>query len=700
MKFLSRFTLLLMASMLQALPPPLTIEHVSEIRQLSREQAANAIPVRITGVSLWAGMGAVVVDDGDQSVWVECKLASGIPIRKADLHPGSLLVVEGVTDPGGFAPIIIPSSLKKIGTLPIRPPRRVPIERLLSGNEDGQRVEIEGIVQELLYDQINKGSVMMSLISEGHFCRVFTVAGKDLLERDLVDAKIRVRGILAPDHNARAETTNIKILTSNSADVDVLVPPPRDAFQSPYVPLHQLAPFSPESRPWNRKVTSGVVTLAIPGNYFFLQHGDTAIRVQSKSAKIAPGDRVDVAGFVTRYDSIATMKNALVRVVGSSPLPPPIRTSPEALLKIRGNSKNVISHPDPACRKIRISGRIQQIDWLKPDVIKAIWIEDGSTIFPAYLPLAQSLTPDQADSLVPGASAELTGICELKFSGIDTLRRSFAPVAFHLLLSSPSEIRVTHRPSWWTPARMKVALAGVCITLALVLTWTSLLRRQVARQSRIIGEKIAGEAVHAERYRIARDLHDSLEQQLTGVSLHLYGASSSIQSNPGSAENALVIARRMLKHTQRETRNAIRDLRSPILKSLGLVETLRNLAAEMSSASGPGISFEVPEAPLLLTPDAEYQLLRLTQEALCNALKHAGATFITIRIVSNTEHLELSIQDNGCGFKPDALDAANPSHFGMLGMQERASKIGASWSILSAPGLGTTISVSLKTPPP
>ena len=149
----------------------------------------------------------------------------------------------------------------------------------------------------------------------------------------------------------------------------------------------------------------------------------------------------------------------------------------------------------------------------------------------------------------------------------------------------------------------------------------------------------------------------------------------------------------MLKHTQRETRNSIRDLRSPLLENRGLAEALRVLAAESTSSTGPEVALQVSSEPVNLTPDTEYQLLRLAQEALGNALKHAEAKHISIHLDSTPEQILLTVTDDGRGFRPDALDASDPSHFGMLGMQERASKIGAAWNITSSPGRGTTVTV-------
>ena len=160
-------------------------------------------------------------------------VAVHVDFSQEDCQPGSHLEIEGVTDPGGYAPIVIPTAIRRIGTLPIREAKRVSVDRLLSGSEDGQRVEIEGVVQEFVHSSLGPGAIMMSMVTDGNFCRVFVAKGDSLDESQLVDARVRVRGILAPDHNARAQVVNLKLLTTSASDFDVLTRPPADPFLSP-----------------------------------------------------------------------------------------------------------------------------------------------------------------------------------------------------------------------------------------------------------------------------------------------------------------------------------------------------------------------------------------------------------------------------------------------------------------------------------
>lgn len=704
---LSRFSFILWIALSTCLiaqvpvAPVAPITRVEEIRKLSRAEAAQSLPVKFSGVTLWAGLGAIVVDDGEQSIWVPIKhnnTQKEHDFSHLAIAPGNHVMIEGHTDPGGFAPVVVPQSIRQLGHLPIRQPKRVSIDQLLSGREDGQLLEVEGVIQEFLPSSLGHDSYMLSMVIAGHFCRVYVTQGQGLEPSELVDAHVRVKGILAPDHNARAQVLNLKLLTNSADDFEILTRPPPDPFAAPRVALDCLALFSPNAESWHRKVTSGVIIFAVPGQYFFLQAGDASIRVSSSAADLQAGQHVDVAGFVDRFDSIASLKNAVVRPLGTKELPTPMRVTSDMILDPKGYNRRSHATFDPACKMVSISGLIQKIDWDNPGMPRAVWVMSDERLFPAYLPLKQTLNKEQLRTWVPGAQVKLTGICELKFSGVDLLKRSYTPHAFHLLMPSPAALEIRQLPPWWNQQRMKFALACIGFLSLLLFSWAWLLRKQVARQSRIIGDKIADEAVHAERTRIARDLHDSLEQQLASVSLHLYGAKSAIQSNPESAVSTLDLARRMLKHTQRETRNSIRNLRSPLLENRSLVDALHLLAKESSSSSGPVIDVIVKNESKHLSADIEYQLLRLSQEAIGNAIKHASAQHIEVVLDASTERLTLTITDDGTGFVPDSSQAPTPLHFGMLSMRERAAKIGGTWKIHSAPGEGTTIQITLPLP--
>lgn len=228
---------------------------------------------------------------------------------------------------------------------------------------------------------------------------------------------------------------------------------------------------------------------------------------------------------------------------------------------------------------------------------------------------------------------------------------------------------------------------------------TFFFRRIVAKQARIIGEKLSDEAVSDERDRMARDLHDTLEQQLAGVALQLDGADKIAKTDPAQIHSRLGLARRMLRHTRTEARRSVWDLRSKVLEIQGLGAALRSMAAGVSSEEGPKVLLDINGLTRPLPPGADFHLLRIAQEALANAVKHSDAREIGIVLRETTNAAVLAVHDDGCGFVTAPPDLPVNSQVGILGMHERVEKIGASLDIQSSPGHGCAVTVILPTRP-
>lgn len=231
-----------------------------------------------------------------------------------------------------------------------------------------------------------------------------------------------------------------------------------------------------------------------------------------------------------------------------------------------------------------------------------------------------------------------------------------------------------------------IALLGFCGT------W--LMRRQVKSQMQIISDKLRTETIGEERDRMARELHDTLEQQLSGVALQLDSLDHAVNQNPAAASSTLSLARRMLRYTRLEARRSVWDLRSKVLEKHGLSAALRAIA-ETSGPTGPNIEVEVQGKEHPLDAGVDFHLLRIAQEATTNAIKHGNATHINIGLEYLPELTRLQIKDDGCGFDPATSQPSPGPHFGLLGMHERAAKINATLALDSAPSQGCTITISL-----
>ena len=197
------------------------------------------------------------------------------------------------------------------------------------------------------------------------------------------------------------------------------------------------------------------------------------------------------------------------------------------------------------------------------------------------------------------------------------------------------------------------------------------------------------EAVLAERNRIARELHDTVEQGLTAVMLQLDTVAAHWSTAPEIARKGLDLARNMARHCMGEARNAVRDLRSET--SGDAVAALQRMSAGFQSA-GSEIHFGVQGSPYPLPRDVETTLVRIGQEAVTNAVKHARATRIGLDVNFGLDVIDLRVSDNGVGFAAQPpLERVASGHFGLLGMRERANKVRGTLVIDSLPGRGTTI---------
>lgn len=677
------------------------LEIIGDIRRLPREQAASALPVKLHGTCIYTANGEFFLHDGSHGIWVSSLTArtrglladdSGL----ANLKAGDILQVEGVTDPGNYASQILPSVIRRTGSGEMPEPVRISAEQLVAGSEDGQYVELDGVIQAI---QVLPDRTVCTLVAKGVNCllALYGEAARDL--PPLVDARVRVVGAFAPDFNNRSEAVRPKVISSRAGCIEILTHPPADPFDSPSVPLSRLRGFSPDVTLFHRKVTSGLVTFVRPGEFFFLRDGDTSIRVLSNETHLQPGWKVDVAGFIAVSQHLAALKNGIVRKTGEAEIPPPQAATARALLDSaswRGD-KSQLASSDLNGHTLTLHGRITRVDRGPRMEPTTVWIESDDIAFPAFLPSRQfsSATQQVPPAWQIGAEVSLTGACELIFSGRPDPLGLYNPDGFHVWLAAPGDLMVTRPAPWWTPRRLTIALSATGIATLIAVGGIAVLRRKIKRQILIISRGLEKSAVAAERERMARDLHDTLEQQLTGVAMQLESIAKSPDARSPEFANRIGLASRMLQHSREEARRSVWDLRNKILENHGFAAALESLATSAAIDGGPQVSTIITGSRAHLPSAVTYPLLRMTQEALANALKHAQAQKIIIELEMAPHYYRIGITDDGRGFDPKSSDPQAPPHFGLIGIRERASKIGASVEISSRPGYGCKVTIQL-----
>ena len=201
-------------------------------------------------------------------------------------------------------------------------------------------------------------------------------------------------------------------------------------------------------------------------------------------------------------------------------------------------------------------------------------------------------------------------------------------------------------------------------------------------------------AVIKERNRLARDLHDSVTQALYGVSLYSEAAARQLASGDTHlVANHLSEIRCTAQESLREMRLLIFELRLPKLKIEGLTAAIQTRLDAVESKVGMETALTV-EGDGHLAPEVEEGLYRIAQEALNNALRHAHARSVAVRLHYNNRTVTLEIIDDGIGFDP--TEARSRGGFGLRGMEERAARLGAALTMISSPGKGTRITVEVS----
>jgi nitrate/nitrite-specific signal transduction histidine kinase len=198
-------------------------------------------------------------------------------------------------------------------------------------------------------------------------------------------------------------------------------------------------------------------------------------------------------------------------------------------------------------------------------------------------------------------------------------------------------------------------------------------------------------AVLEERNRLAREIHDTLAQGLTGIVVQLEAAERVAARRPEQAAASLERAKQLARRSLEEARRSLWNLRPTPLEHLSLCEALRQETARLREQDGLEARFIVRGKERRLPPDDELNLFRIAQEALTNVRQHARARSVTVELAFTERGLRLSVTDDGIGGLDS--DGRKKAGLGLLGMRERAHLLGGELRIESPVGGGTRITV-------
>lgn len=295
-------------------------------------------------------------------------------------------------------------------------------------------------------------------------------------------------------------------------------------------------------------------------------------------------------------------------------------------------------------------------------------LRGGHQNFSAILPSDVADQELSRKSMQPGATLRLTGILIVNH-GNDTLGGD----AFSLQLRGADDIELIEPPSWWTRAHMLMLGAlGTILILIAIAAWNHI------RHARY-------RAVAEERASIARDLHDTLAQGYAGITLQLEAAQQKLGSDPRRAGELLNEALQLVRHSRHESHISIDILRS-LSRSHRLDELVSRCVQQLGAGSQARIYQRISGEPIVLSYTMVNNLFRIVQEALANAVHHARASVILVKVEYRKDGVLIEVQDDGRGFDPALAPGPEEGHFGLAGMRERCAAINAKLDFQSAPG--------------
>lgn len=197
-----------------------------------------------------------------------------------------------------------------------------------------------------------------------------------------------------------------------------------------------------------------------------------------------------------------------------------------------------------------------------------------------------------------------------------------------------------------------------------------------------------------ERNRLAREIHDTLAQWLTGMILQLETADAMLETKtePERIQQIIQQTLSLARESIDEARRSVLDLRAAPLEGRTLAEALKTLINETQTQNNITIKYEIIGGGHPLSARVEVGLYRIAQEAINNIISHSSAQSIWIQLVIMPDNVKLTVSDNGSGFDPSCIPSG---HFGLSGMKERVKLLGGQLTIQSTPGIGTEISANI-----
>lgn len=576
---------------------------------------------------------------------------------------------------------------------PTDEPIPVTATELLDGKCNSRFVRIEGTIVDFLHDKVNPNFRLLVVNSDDETVLVTsrTLKEDDKTLQALVGATVSICGANDRDwNNENNRQFSRTLYLYRLDDINVLKPAPASPFD--VEELSGLKDVRPARIPrlGRRRTTGRVLARWGRNKLLVVARNDDVMRIELDAPTIPkPGEFIETVGVPESDVFHVNLVRATWRP--AKPFAHPA-DSPATNLSARTILTDDAGRPafDEKLhgRLIRLSGLLRS-----QSSSGVLYLEDGDFL----VPVDASALAELPSRLTVGCRIAVTGVCVMNIE-------SWRPTAvfpsidgFTLVPRTAEDIAILSYPPWWTAGRLFAVIGTLLMILVAIVIWNNALRRLARKRGhelyRAQIEKTASELRTGERTRLAVELHDTISQNLTGISMHLDAAANFFRSNQEKTAKHLGIASYALDSCRNELRNCIYDLRSGSLDKTNMNAAIRDALAPYVGDTHLTVRFSIRRSRL--SDNTAHTLIRIIRELVSNAIRHGHAQ--TIRIAGTFEDgvLRLSVTDDGEGFDPANHPGVSEGHFGLQGIRERLKAFNGTLSFDSTPRRRTKAIVSL-----
>lgn len=578
-------------------------------------------------------------------------------------------------------------------------PAEADFSKLKNGTFDNRFVRVTGDVRDVAIDEIDPRCILVTLSHENEWARIAITVSEPSVRQSvkrlnaLIGANISLTGLCTTQNTGFRRLFGRYIGVRDMHSLVVNREPPADPFDIPL--LSELKAHTPEeiSAQCRRRAT-GTVIAVYGGRRFLISDDDGAIHNIETGEPTLPayGDRVEVAGVPETDLYRLNLSHAIYRQLPKGDAAYAQANTISSLGNLFSDSSGR-GRIDPSHhgKVIRVSGSILDMSSATPP--KTIILKDGDF----SLTVDTSALAGDSMRLAVGYRIEVDGVCVVDIGNLNSLMPFQHAANLILVPRRTEDIRIVARPSWWTARRLVPVIGVLLAFLFAFLIWNRILTHVINRRNHQLFKEQITRATSAlrleERTRIAVELHDSLSQNLTGITFQINMADKLADSSQVKLKQRLSFALKTLQSCRNELRDCIHDLRSQALDRRDMNEAIRIALQPHLNDARLNLRFNVPRARI--SDNTTHTILRIIRELATNAISHGRATKIDIAGTIDGNRLMMSVRDNGVGFDPANRPGVRECHFGLQGIAERIQQFNGTMHIESARGSGTKVTLTL-----